>query len=120
MCNLGNIDSEGTATATLEFALKPTFPTGTPFTTAFAVTQRQGGSPLPREELVPSNNSTSVSRPGPRPTWNALVALYNATDGRQLEEATQTGSARSRSETGRASRPTTEGGSFSCTWWSSG
>ena len=80
VCNLGNIDSEGTATATLEFALKPTFPTGTPFTTAFAVTQRQGGSPLPREELVPSNNSTSVSARTASDVA-ALVALYNATDG---------------------------------------
>ena len=28
VCNLGNIDAEQTATATLEFSLKPTFPTG--------------------------------------------------------------------------------------------
>ena len=80
VCNLGNIDSEGTATATLEFALKPTFPTGTPFTTAFAVTQRQGGIPLPREELVPSNNSTSTTALTVSDRA-ALVALYNATDG---------------------------------------
>ena len=80
VCNLGNIDSEGTATATLEFALKPTFPTGTPFTTAFAVTQRQGGSPLPREELVPSNNSTSTTALTASDR-NALIALYNATGG---------------------------------------
>ena len=80
VCNLGNIDSEGTATATLEFALKPTFPTGTPFTTAFAVIQRQGGSPLPREELVPSNNSTSTTALTVSDR-NALIALYNATGG---------------------------------------
>ena len=80
VCNLGNIDSEQTATATLEFALKPTFPTGTPFTTAFAVTQRQGGSPLPREELVPSDNSTSVTALTTSDR-NALIALYNATGG---------------------------------------
>ena len=82
VCNLGNIDSEQTATATLEFALKPTFPTGTPFTTAFAVTQRQrqGGSPLPREELVPSDNSTSTTARTVSDR-NALIALYNATGG---------------------------------------
>ena len=80
VCNLGNIDAEGIATATLEFALKPTFPAGTPFTTNFIVTQRQGGSPLPREELTPRDNSTSVTALTTSDR-NALIALYNATGG---------------------------------------
>ena len=44
------------------------------------MTQRQGGSPLPREELVPSDNSTSTTALTVSDR-NALVALYNATDG---------------------------------------
>ena len=80
VCELGDIDAEGTATTTLEFTMKPTFPTGTPVTTAFAVVQRQGGSPLPREELTPRDNSTTVTALT-KSDRAALVALYNATDG---------------------------------------
>ena len=80
VCELGDIDAGQTATTTLEFTLKPTFPTGTPFTTAFAVTQRVGGSPLPREELTPRDNSTTVTALTVSDRA-ALVALYNATDG---------------------------------------
>ena len=77
---MGDIDAEQTATTTLEFTMKPTFPTGTPVTTAFAVVQRAGGSPLPREELTPRDNSTSVTALT-KSDRAALVALYNATDG---------------------------------------
>ena len=80
VCELGDIDAGQTATTTLEFTLKPTFPTGTPFTTAFAVTQRVGGSPLPREELTPRDNSTTVTALTVSDRA-ALVALYDATDG---------------------------------------
>ena len=80
VCGLGDIDAEGTATTTLEFTMKPTFPTGTPITAAFAVVQRQGGSPLPREELTPRDNSTAVTALT-KSDRAALVALYNATDG---------------------------------------
>ena len=80
VCELGDIDAGQTATTTLEFTLKPTFPTGTPFTTAFAVTQRVGGSPLPREELTPRDNSTTVTALTVSDR-EALVALFNATDG---------------------------------------
>ena len=80
VCELGDIDAGQTATTTLEFTLKPTFPTGTPFTTAFAVTQRVGGSPLPREELTARDNSTTVTALTVSDR-EALIALYDATDG---------------------------------------
>ena len=80
-CELADIDAEETATATLEFTLKPDFPTGTPVTAAFAVTSDVvRGAPLPKDELTPGDNSTYTTALTASDR-NALVALYNATDG---------------------------------------
>ena len=81
VCNLGDLDAGETATATLEFMLKPDFPTGTPITAAFAVTSEVvRGAPLPKEELTPGNNSTSTTA-RTASYRAALVALYEAADG---------------------------------------
>ena len=81
VCELGDMDAEETATATLEFMTKPDFPTGTPITAAFAVTSEENtGGPLPKEELIPGDNSTAVTTQSASDR-NALVALYEAVAG---------------------------------------
>ena len=88
VCNLGDLDAGETATATLKFSLKPDFPTGALITAAFVGTSEVViGAPLPKEELTPGNNATTttVRTASDR---NALVALYNATDGQNWTVST--------------------------------
>ena len=81
VCDLGDIDAGETVVASLKFELNATFPTGTPITTAFAViSEGGGGGPLPKEEIAPLDNSTSVTALT-KSDREALTALYNATDG---------------------------------------